>query len=258
MIISSSKLADSLSPANIRLLTYEIQIPSGLLAELLSNRDLSVTVAGGYVQKPMTAARCVVTATEQSIQAFIVKYGLGELSPSSMTILVSKMEKQLTQSEPSPRGLEEWHLPYIDFHTVEEACLLALNEGPPEGLTPAQLDIAATNIATKISVVRCHRAEMLAPPKGTPYKLLLDYYRPIIEIYNALAEGTPLSSAFEHQAQPDYINEDPAYRDGWAYPHSHGNLKGWRQHRRMFIEPALANYLPTYQKKQQQEHTQHG
>jgi hypothetical protein len=82
----------------------------------------------------------------------------------------------------------------------------------------------------------------------------MEFYNGLLRQYDKLLTWLPLSSAFEHQAQPD-IPKDPPFAHLWANASFHGNFTGWQQHRMLFVQPPLIrqNSLP-----QPQEHRING
>lgn len=242
-VVFSNILLDSVSKARARLTTFEVVYPSTYHAEIVSNRDLSVTAAGGNVVRPMADVRAVISGTYRAFSQFFAKY-IGSGSPSALHALAVTMRNQYNAGKPVEVNDEGWHLPYVDFHTVEDCCLIAFEDAPKMGFTPAQLDMAATQIALKISVVRCHIAELrVCPIPGSRerHAARMAWYHDLLNIYQELLAEAPLSSAFEHQGQPDYFAESPFEAD-WANESFHGNFVGWQQHRRLFIEPALSSH----------------
>lgn len=250
-LFSSKMIVDSISEVGMRLTTFEVSYPSTYHAEVLSNRELSVTAAGGNVRKPMSETRAVVTATHHAFEEFFAKYQPATSVNTTLAELTAQMRGQLRNSPPTVRNVGEWHLPYIDFHTVEDACLIAFEDAPKLGLTPEQLDLAVTAICRKLSVVRCHHAALLAPPFPATRARHADrmaFYNEHLQQYLALENRLlRYGSAFEHQAQPDFY----AAAGTWNAAQYHGNTPGWQQNRTMFIEPMLVNQLPAFSTQEQ-------
>lgn len=257
MTYRSEIIIDSASDVGSRLVGYQLEYPSTFHAEMLSNRGLSITAAGGSnVFRPMTTARALVTATEESWRQFFAKY-ISEGAPGTLYAMAVDMLVALEASKPTLREIGQWHLPYIDFHTVEDACCVALENVQPCGLSREEMDTEATNICLKISVIRSYNVSLLESPLPRLRKhhdARMKFYADLLALYDTMRKHYPLSSAFEHQAQPDVLkghNPKTGFNLGWAFPQYHGNYRGWRQHRMMFIEPVLVSRSSEEQPKEQ-------
>jgi hypothetical protein len=225
---SSILIAASISEDRIPLTTFEVTFPAFCLAEVVSNRDISITVMGGLMPAPQYKwpVCAVMTATDWG--PFFNKYR-GRKSPFALQELVEMMQGTIGEVPPTPRAHDTWHLPYLDQDTIENACLLAI-EGRTD-IQPDELDGLVTNICRKVSVFRCHVVS--TPPLQA--MTLADQ----VAGYDDLVRSSDvvLPSAFEHQASPDVFlgNGD------WRSPRLHGNLRGWIQHSRGFILPRPTN-----------------
>lgn len=257
MTYRSKIIIDSASLLGNRLVGYQLEYPSTFHAEMLSNRSLSITAAGGSnIFRPMSTVRAIATATEEGWRGFFAKY-ISNDAPGVLHQLAVDMLIALEASLPTLREIGEWHLPYVDFRTVEDACCVALEDAPPRGFTPEELDVAATNICLKLSVIRCHNVSLLQPPQALvreEHPMRMKFYADLLALYDTMRKHYPLSSAFEHQAQPDILkghNPQTGFNLGWAFPQYHGNFRGWRQHRMMFIEPVLVSRTTDVQPKEQ-------
>lgn len=256
MTYRSEIIIDSASQLGNRLIGYQLEYPSTFHAEMLSNRGLSITAAGGSnIFRPMSMVRALATATEEGWRQFFAKY-IADGAPGVLHQMAIDMLVALEASKPTLREIGEWHLPYIDFHTVEDACCVALEDVPAGGLSREELDTEATNICLKISVIRSYNVSLLASPlpRTREYHAeRMKFYAELLALYEAMRKHYPLSSAFEHQAQPDVLkghNPLTGFNLGWAFPQYHGNFRGWRQHRMMFIEPVLVSRADVQPKEQ--------
>lgn len=117
-----------------------------------------------------------------------------------------------------------WHLPYI---TVEdEVELIALGYDASEVL----------DALCKISSARCARVSYLTHDQQKP-DIIKD-----MALFERLAGSSPEHySPLEHQATPDWKCFEPGDSQDWAMPHLHGNLYGWKQHRKFREQGLLPN-----------------
>lgn len=253
---SSKIIADSYAvDSGIRLTSYEVTYPSNLHAEIVSNRHLSVTAAGGNVQRPMSTTRAVITGTHIAFSQFFRRYPVrpGDGPMWALYALVDSMRDQLRTQEPAVLGPGDWHLPYIDKATLEDACLVAIDKA--EQMDAVAHGLAVTMLCRMLSVARCFNAAMVHPPfpmQRSYHAQRMEFYANEIDVYKRLLSDLPAyGSAFEHQATPDFRTP---ISEVWATPQHHGNLPGWEQHRMMFIEAPLMIEKPTVT---QEQHT-HG
>jgi hypothetical protein len=138
--------------------------------------------------------------------------------------LAVRMKEAMAASEPVRLRPGKWHLPYADTYTEINAL------GTTQGIERA-----------KVSVARCARVSYLTH-EGKEPDVAAD-----MRLYEQLVGAVPLhASPAEHQATPDDIIsiKDPApLRSNsivWANPHQHGNLRGWRQYRKMLPGECMA------------------
>ena len=126
------------------------------------------------------------------------------------------LQMRLAMNESAPRLLKpgEWHLPYV---TEEDR----------------SAEWAAHRVAEnlcKISAARCCRVSYLTHD-GRKSSIEED-----LALCDRLAGARPIhASPFEHQATPDYMEENQfdASINDWSNKHLHGNLVGWVQHRKL-------------------------
>lgn len=234
---SSKIVADSVWDAGIRLTSIEAEYPSLFHAELVSNRDLSITADGGNLQRPISTTRALITGTNNAFARAIGRYCTGNGAPTLLASLFEQIRAQLATHRPADLAYGDWHLPYITRDTVEDACLVAIDKHTH--MDSREHHIATTMICRALSVVRCHMVEERVPqwPRTREnHERLMAYYVNENDIYGQLLAWLPMKgSAFEHQATPDKVDADGAF----DAPQYHGNIRGWQQHRMMFIEAPL-------------------
>lgn len=115
---------------------------------------------------------------------------------------------------------DEWHLPYITANDVVKA-MQWLKYGRIIRSEPSKAEI--DNLLICISAARCARVSYLTHDGAEP-SIEQD-----LALYERLVGAEPLhASPTEHQATPDTLG--PV---SWEHPEEHGNLRGWRQFRKM-------------------------
>lgn len=129
---------------------------------------------------------------------------------------------------------DEWHLPYI-AEADRQAAFQHLKMGRIIRSEPSEAEV--TNLLIAMSAARCARVSYLTHEGNLP-TVAQD-----LELYQRLVGAQPLhASPTEHQATPDCRHEviistedgeQGEHADEWARPEQHGNLKGWRQFRKM-------------------------
>jgi len=87
------------------------------------------------------------------------------------------------------------------------------------------LDAWFMSMLIKLSVARCARVSYLTHEGAKP-SIESD-----LALYDRLIRSLPLhASPAEHQATPDFMSD---LEPGWCNESQHGNLRGWRQYRKM-------------------------
>lgn len=115
----------------------------------------------------------------------------------------------------------EWHLPYITADDVI-AAIKHLKQGHIIRSEPSDAEV--TNLLIAMSAARCARVSYLTHEGNLPT------VQQDLDLYERLVGCQPLhASPTEHQATPDWQHGNL----DWANPQEHGNLKGWRQFRKM-------------------------
>lgn len=133
------------------------------------------------------------------------------------------LQMRLAMGESVPHLLKpgEWHLPYI---TGADMTAIQANVGASFNTS------AALTLAAKVSAARCCRVSYLTHD-GRKSSIEED-----LALCDRLAGARPIhASPFEHQATPDYMEENQfdASINDWSNKHLHGNLVGWVQHRKL-------------------------
>lgn len=115
---------------------------------------------------------------------------------------------------------DEWHLPYITANDVVKA-MQWLKYGRIIRSEPSKAEI--DNLLICVSAARCARVSYLTHDGAEP-SIEQD-----LALYGRLVGAEPLhASPTEHQATPDTMGTV-----SWEHPEEHGNLRGWRQFRKM-------------------------
>ena len=121
----------------------------------------------------------------------------------------------------------EWHLPYI-AEADRQAAFQHLKIGRWQRSEPTDAEV--TNILIAMSAARCARVSYLTHEGNLPT------VQQDLDLYQRLVGAQPLhASPTEHQATPDIKTKGDfeGYGVRWANEQEHGNLKGWRQFRKM-------------------------
>lgn len=120
---------------------------------------------------------------------------------------------------------DDWHLPYIaeaDWQNAEKY----LQEGRITRDMPSRAEVI--NLLVAMSAARCARVSYLTHEGNLPT------VQQDLDLYERLVGAQPLhASPTEHQATPDAIGDDGDGFIDWANREEWGNLKGWRQFRKM-------------------------
>lgn len=156
--------------------------------------------------EPWGHINVVVTATDYE-NFFILR--CHETAQPEIKVVADMMRGRMATSEPQLLKEGEWHLPYI---------------------SAGELAINGINVCKKVSVARCARVSYMTHD-GKQTTIQEDY-----ALYERLLGAQPLhASPAEHQATPDQYEEHEGlgFVTGWQHEHQHGNLRGWRQLRKM-------------------------
>ena len=148
-------------------------------------------------------------------------------------MLAEEIKKALDESIPKLLRPGNWHLPFVtdeDFKRVDHF----INTTPEFTFFPSRLAIPVQlQVLIKASAARCARTSYLTH-EGKDPDIASD-----VRLHDDLVYLSPVhASPTEHQASPDRLQVEPSFADGtwqrhWTHRSQHGNLKGWRQYRRM-------------------------
>jgi thymidylate synthase ThyX len=161
------------------------------------------------ILEPWAHINVVLTSTE--FENFYQLRRHADAQPE-MKVLADAIWQAQVQSYPKPMRLDEWHLPYIrdeDAYALRTATI-----------TRTEL----LEALRRISTARCARVSYLTHD-GRKTTVEED-----LALFDRLMAEKPIhASPAEHQATPD----ERLSADEWWHPEQHGNLVGWRQHRKM-------------------------
>lgn len=122
---------------------------------------------------------------------------------------------------------DDWHLPYISGADYE-AAFKYLKIGRIIRSEPSKTEVV--NLLVAVSAARCARVSYLTHDGNLPT------VEQDLQLYQRLVGAQPLhASPTEHQATPDIMTKGDfeGYGAKWANQGQHGNLRGWRQFRKM-------------------------
>lgn len=182
---------------------------ASLTAKALGDLGVHKSVANRLLE-PFMWHTVVVTAT-----AWSNFFGLrcNPMAQPEIRVAAEEMRRVYEDSVPRLLGPSQWHLPYVDFDTAEEA----------------QHD---PRVLVKVSAARCARVSYLTQ----------DGRRNIaddVDLYDRLTEAWPMHvSPLEHPATPAPSNKhEVLILDRFSYGRKtlvlprYGNLLGWHSHR---------------------------
>lgn len=170
---------------------------------------------------PFTHANVIISGTEW--QNFF-GLRLDKAADPTMRALAETMWTAMNENEPQLLAPGQWHMPFVN---EDDALAIGLLPWSPKQPTESPL--------LRISVARCARVSYESHETGKRSTVEED-----LKLYDRLVGAQPLhASPAEHQATPDTPGEDE--REGeWHTPNEHGNLRGWRQYRKMLPGEACA------------------
>jgi len=199
----------------------------------LYQMDLAITVAQAYAEagyhkqivnrilEPWAHINVVVTSTEWA--NFFGLRSHPDAQPE-IKVLSDMIQAEMMASVPFQLDEGQWHLPYVlgsdwvDIKKHAKANRITRDE--------PQYDELA-NLARKVSTARCARVSYLTHD-GRKTTIEED-----MDLHDKLVVAVPLhASPAEHQATPDKLGAGYTGED-WEYPELHGNLRGWKQYRKM-------------------------
>ena len=212
--VSVRTCADTISGSE-RLTTLQVTYPSSIHAELLATPGLVTSTAkGNYIDDALVPRQALISATNWG--PFLYAQDVSREMAGLQRVVGMALEAG------APKQVEpgDWHLPFIDGPTLEDAYLFhSTKHGDP---TIAALLTEATCI--QLSAVRCTSVGLEAhvPPIGVQQE---------IGAYNRRVLVMPLPVAWAHVAQADGRLESGTY----TCHGEHGEFRGWRQYRRQFV-----------------------
>lgn len=175
------------------------------------------------VIEPFSHITVVVTATEWNNFLHLRDH---EDAQPEIAELARCVRVELELSNPILLKQGQWHLPYVDVDVEYAVVERLLQVGRITRDMPKPAEVYA--VLLKLSTARCARTSYLTHDNQTP---IID---DDVALFNRLVGSSPLhASPTEHQATPDYYcPEDRDLHNGWENPELHGNLLGWKQHRK--------------------------
>lgn len=197
------------------------------------------------ILEPFSHINVVVTATEWN-NFFGLRLDKG--AQPEMRALAIAMYNMRAVNVPTTLSIGQWHLPFVSDDDWRSD---ADNHEYPKTLELTML---------RVSVARCARVSYESFDTGKRSTIEED-----LALYDKLMGAQPVhASPAEHQATPDEAyanpfapkdddpeNSQPGYSPYsyvlWRRPNEHGNLRGWRQHRKMIPGEACAP-IPGYTK----------
>lgn len=176
------------------------------------------------VLEPWAHITVVVTATEWNNFLHLRDH---EDAQPEIAELARCVRVELELNDPVLLQSGQWHLPFVDiaveYAIVERLCQV----GRITRDIPKPAEVYA--VLVKLSTARCARTSYLTHDKLNP---TIDED---VALFERLVGGNPLhASPTEHQATPDTLYSGGVEElHGWGNPELHGNLSGWKQHRKM-------------------------
>ena len=195
------------------------------------------------ILEPWAHINVVVTAT--SYENFFALRSHPDAQPE-IKLLSDLMQAAMAEAEPTLIEYGQWHLPYV-LGSDWEALRAFAKKNRITRDEPQYEELA--KLALMISVARCARVSYKTHD-GRETTVEED-----MELAHKLVVATPLhASPAEHQATPDdqmtveiekhldneRASEHLGVEDVWQNPQLHGNLKGWKQHRKLLPNEFVA------------------
>lgn len=179
------------------------------------------------VIEPFGHITVVVTATEWN--NFLHLRDHKDAQPE-IAELARKVKYELDTRVPVLLQYGQWHLPYVNVDVEYDVVERLLQVGRITRDMPKATEVYS--VLLKLSTARCARTSYLTHDKQTP---IID---DDVALFTRLVGSSPLhASPTEHQATPDrYDPRDYDWVNGWECPELHGNLTGWKQHRKFLTD----------------------
>lgn len=188
------------------------------------------------ILEPFSHINVVVTATEWANFFALRRH---EDAQPEIKALADAMWEAMQANTPETLTPGQWHLPYTLPGDYEYVCQ-HLCQGRITRDLPSHEEIMS--LLRKISVSRCARTSYLTH-EGRHSTVEED-----LALYDRIIGHTPMhASPAEHQATPDETQHAAElesfdrhagtgrvhFKEEWKHPEQHGNLRGWRQYRKM-------------------------
>jgi thymidylate synthase ThyX len=192
-------------------------------AKRLSSAGVHKSIVNRLIE-PFLHINVVCSAVER---AYLNFFGLrlDKAAQPEIRILAETMWQAWSESKQEVLIPGDWHLPFISTEEIEAWWNWEIN----------------VEQARKISAARCARVSYLSFETGKTSTGEED-----MKLFDRLASSSPMHlSPLEHQATPDELvdNGQELY---WKHGHDHGNLYGWRQHRKLIPNEAVAPLPGSY------------
>lgn len=222
-----------------------------MAAESAASWAESLAAAGAHKQvvnrilEPFTHINVLVTATE-----YMNFFGLRlhKDADPTMQALANAMWDAYINSTPDELNPGEWHLPFVPFVWIKNRQVFVDGDKVQKLLSPHDdgfvvwLEKEITpEVAQKVSFSRSARVSYESFETGKTSTVAED-----LGLYDRLLAGlgdptNPLhASPAEHQATPDRRVIGSRIGEEWHHVNEHGNLRGWRQFRKMLPNEACA------------------
>ena len=189
-------------------------------AKRLSSIGVHKSIVNRLIE-PFLHINVVCTAVER---AYLNFFGLrlDKAAQPEIRILAEAMWQAWNESKIQKLDSGQWHLPLI----------------LPDDFDGRVFEI---EVAKRVSAARCARVSYMSFETGKRSTIEEDW-----KLFSKLAESVPAHlSPLEHQATPDKLVDD-GQELYWRHNHDHGNLHGWRQHRKLIPNEAVAPLPNTY------------
>ena len=204
-------------------------------AKRLSSAGVHKSIVNRLIE-PFLHINVICTAVER---AYLNFFGLrlDKAAQPEIRILAETMWQAWSESrakilKPSDWHSSDWHLPFVDD---DSKMLIWKSFGAVID------DIKANEVMCKVSAARCARVSYLSFETNKRSTIEED-----LKLFERLAGSSPMHlSLLEHQATPDEIVDD-GLAIYWKHGHEHGNLYGWRQHRKLIPNETVAPLPNTY------------
>jgi thymidylate synthase ThyX len=192
-------------------------------AKRLSSAGVHKSIVNRLIE-PFLHINVVCSAVER---AYLNFFGLrlDKAAQPEIRILAETMWQVWSESKQEVLIPGDWHLPFISTEEIEAWWNWEIN----------------VEQARKISAARCARVSYLSFETGKTSTGEED-----MKLFDRLASSSPMHlSPLEHQATPDELVDD-GKELYWQHGHDHGNLHGWRQHRKLIPNEAIAPLPGSY------------